>query len=105
MKKKKKKMMMIMKSSKVMRMKTRTIMLMLRGLMRKKGVVEEGRKEERKVLKVEAKALRVEEKRLRVEEKARRTPVMMMIQKVLLQGQHAPANQTSEQRTLSLVYH
>ena len=82
----------------------RTIMLMLRGLMRRKGVVEETRKEERKVLKVEEKALRVEEKALRVEEKARRTLVMTVIQKVVLQGRCAPANQTSEQRTLSLVY-
>ena len=59
--------------------------------------MEETRKEERKVLKVEEKALRVEEK-------ARRAPVMTMIQKVVLQGWHAPANQTSEQRTLSSVY-
>ena len=80
-------------------------MLMLRELMRRKGIVEEGRKEERKVLKVEEKELRVEEKALRVEGKARRTPVMMMIQKVVLQGQCIPANQTSEQRTLSSVYH
>ena len=95
-------MMMIMKISKMMMM-TKTILLMLRGLMSRKGVVEEGRKEERKVLKVEEKEVRVEEKALRVEGKVR-TPVKTMIQKVVLPGRRIAANQTSEQRTLSSVY-
>ena len=47
----KKKMMMMMKTSKMMRMTMRMIMLMLRGLMRKRGIVEETRKEEGKVVK------------------------------------------------------